>query len=704
MAYSIKINADASDIKRSLMDVSRAAKDLGKSKISFLDKNERDFLSGQAQKVMEDVRKSIQGSTEEIKRLQSEQSKVLKGSEKELELQRKISKEIRKKANLEREMSRLSQARSQLSVPGFGGKALGGLGKVLGSFPGRAAGSLGGILTGLGAGTLGLGAAGLGVLGGVGGLGLARGIAGSAQYSGGIDSRIGLLGMGVGTGLTQQNRAANAGLSAQAFRERRIRDINAFGRSGATEEDVLRRAEFERSGGIEAGALTNIGAQLRQTMGGQGAQEAVAKLQASILASGIEDALGPYLETATQLLSNINENGTLNSTEILGVLSELSKNGADAPEQIAKSFKSLQDSFRGSSGEANAFFQTALGAAGLGGGTIFGAQNIIKRGLFQNQAENIQGLGAGELRSSRLDLLKRSGMLGGPTFRQTGGAVLNRLLQEVGQKPGTPLDKLSGDQFNTLKSFAAGTLGMGTGSEDTAQILFRLEDAIKANDPEKIAKFQKEMEKAQMSPELKNLDAIKSSSAGQLAAIKDLNKSISEQVGGKLVDVNIAIKTAVQNIDKSLLAVTDFFGMTEEKNNVQQSLKNLSKEELDDFSKINKMLEQENKSPFQRLKESIFNSESEESGSKKPFDFEGSLESSGYFNKIKPMSSLIKPPTSQKESRNQSKSEQKQVLNLQELIGPLKQIVNNTSNIGSKNNRLASKIIVANKTNDKAIN
>jgi hypothetical protein len=227
-----------------------------------------------------------------------------------------------------------------------------------------------------------------------GGFGISRGMKGMQTFQSGIPDRLKLMGRGfTDMNLSDPDRAASLGIDSLEMRSRRFSAESAFGRGGAKQSDILKSAAFERNFGLEGNTLTNIGGSLRQTMGGTKANDAVMKMQASILASGIEDALGPYLETATSLLGSINEQGALNSSEILGVLSELSKNGKDVPEQVAKSFSDMQSAVTGSSGDANAFFQRAFANAGIGGGTIGGTQAAISSGgLFGVDIDNLSGM------------------------------------------------------------------------------------------------------------------------------------------------------------------------------------------------------------------------------------------------------------------------------------------------------------------------
>src|SRR5690606_39539345 len=129
---------------------------------------------------------------------------------------------------------------------------------------------------------------------------------------------------------------ARVGLTEQEMIQRRVEATAILGRQGTSQQDEMRKASFERAFGLEGGTMTSISARLRGSFGGQGANEAQMKLQASILAAGIEDAIGPYLESATQLLSAINDTGTQQTAEMTALFAQLTKDGEITPELIAR--------------------------------------------------------------------------------------------------------------------------------------------------------------------------------------------------------------------------------------------------------------------------------------------------------------------------------------------------------------------------------
>ena len=70
---------------------------------------------------------------------------------------------------------------------------------------------------------------------------------GREAYVGGIPDRMKLMGRGVDDmQLNDRLGAAQAGLNAQSMRAARLRYIDVFGREGASQESVTRRARFKR--------------------------------------------------------------------------------------------------------------------------------------------------------------------------------------------------------------------------------------------------------------------------------------------------------------------------------------------------------------------------------------------------------------------------------------------------------------------------
>lgn len=543
----IKIGADIAEVKKSILEIGRHAKDLNKNKISLMTKEDREFLKTGAKQAIEGINSVINEQTKLYKKAVDERSKLVKGSEEEKKKQLEIVKILRERTNLERQIRDLQKVQSDIA-PSMGDKTKGllskipGVGKIMGALTKHP------LLAAAGAATA------------IGGFAVSRGIEGFNTWQGGTQDRIKLRGLGIRQPLQDQQRAADLGMSSLAFRSAQIQSANTFGRANSTEKDVLGRAAFERNYGLDAGTLTNSGASLQSTMGSQGANESIMKLQASIMAAGLDDAIGPYLDQAVTLLASINENGQLNTTEIASLLAGFTKQG-DIPQQVVKAFSTMQSAVTGSQGDANAFFQNAFARRGIGNGTIGGTQAAIESGgLFGVDPNSITGLGAGK--NKILNSLNSLGITGEGTDAQNRAqGIIAQLKDTMGIRQDQRIEDADPQSLLTGGRMAK-NLGLGRTALEGIQAMTRLQDVASGKMTSK--EFNKEMERMQMSPELKNLEDIKKSAEGQWTALEAMHETIKDQLGNQLVPIATVIKSLLMNIDKGLAGALGLFGYNSE--------------------------------------------------------------------------------------------------------------------------------------------
>lgn len=516
MAASLKVSANTSDVKKSLLDLGKDLKSLGKTKISIFSEDDRKFIKGELKTELSMMKTKLAENRAEISKMVKEQTKMEKGSKVELEQRKKILGAYQQQTKLAQQMDRMAKQSKEMGGFGGMGGSAGGSGGITGML-GKLAG-----LTGAGALA-------------IGGLGLVRGYQASQQYQQGVPNRVRLRGLGQTgeSGQTPEDLAA-AGLTQQDFIKRQIQTTSRLGRAGGSAESILQQAKFERAYGLEEGSMMNVSGALRGNFGGKGADTAQAKLQASIMASGIEDALGPYLEQATDLLSEINKNGMTNYDEMVQVFAELTKEGKRTPEQIAEAFKGLDQAVKSSSGEANAFFQTAFAKGGIGGGTVGGTRLAMQSG-------GIFGLSEDELmkRGYNPDLVKNmktSGFMSGMGNRT--GSILNQVKKSGGIKGNisdvTDVNTMTG--LAQMSNSLFGTEGMQ--GFDTLQMLEKVQN--KQMKPEEFDAKLKEM-KEKKDPTVERLTKINQTLEGQTDVLNKINTNLMENLGKTAVKVsNIA--------------------------------------------------------------------------------------------------------------------------------------------------------------------
>lgn len=516
MSASLKISANTSEVKKSLLDLGRDIKTIGKSKVSIFNEDDRKFIKTELKQELSAMKSKLMENRKEISKMVVEQGKMEKGSKAELEQRKKILSAYQQQSKLAQQMQKIQE--QQKSLGGFGGMggSAGGSGGFMGML-GKMAGLAGGAALA------------------VGGLALVRGYQASQQYQHGVSNRVRLRGLGqTGDAGVNEEQLAGAGLTQQDFIRRQIATTSRLGRAGGSAQSILQQAKFERAYGLEEGTMTNISGSLRGQFGGKGADTAQAKLQASIMASGIEDAIGPYLEQATELLTDINKNGMTNTDEMIQIFAEMTKEGKRTPEQIAEAFKGVDQAVKGSTGEANAFFQTAFARAGIGGGTVGGTRLAMQSG-------GIFGLNADELanRGYNPQLIKNmqsAGMTSGLGNRS--GAILNQIKKSGGVKGNigdiTDLNTMTG--LSQMSNSLFGTQGLQ--GFDALQMLEKVQN--KQMTGKQFDQKLQEMKEGK-DPSVARLTQINNTLEGQTDILNKINTNLMEALGKSTVKVsNIA--------------------------------------------------------------------------------------------------------------------------------------------------------------------
>lgn len=512
----LKISADTGEAKKSILDLGRSLKNIGSSKVSIFSEQDRRFLKTELKKEIGNMKVKLRENREEIKKMVTEQGNLTKGSREELEARRKILDAYKTQSKLGREMGDLQS----LKKSGIGGGGAGGMmDKLM-----------------MGMGSL-MSVAGLGALA-AGAFGVAKGVQGTNQYVAGTPARVRLKGLGVNQdNFGGASEMAKAGVNEQELIQRTIESTAVLGRQGTNVQNELQKAQFERAYGLQGGTMSNVANSLRGSFGGQGANDAQVKLQSSIMAAGIEDALGPYLETMTNLLSSINDNGMTNTGDVTNLMAQLAKEGGRTPEQNSKTLQGINSSIMGSSGDKNAFLQSAFARMGIGGNTIGGTKFALESGgLF--------GLDKGALgkqgwNPELLNNMQGSGMFSG--MGQRSGALLNMFKSQAGMGMNQSINGVTNqNQMVGLNSMANNMFGTQGAQGFTA---LKLLEKVQNNQMSSKA-FEEQVKKMQESkdPQMQRLDKINSSLAGQTEILTNIDANLAEALGKQGVSVRNAAK------------------------------------------------------------------------------------------------------------------------------------------------------------------
>jgi len=532
----IKITGDTKEIKKSLLSLSNDVKDLGKSKVAIFDKSQKSFLETEMKRHMNDLKKQIQSNNSEIKKAVKEQNKSKKSVEGEVKARENMTKLIQKQVSLQKELNSLDMAgKTVAGGPGMMGR----MGRRLG--PAGAALAAGGFLA-------------------------SRGARAYNEYQKGVGTRVGLMGRGVSDmDLRDEERASRAGMSAQDVRRARLSSMDVFGRKGAEQEAVIQRAEMERNFGLQQGTFGQMGGQLRGQFGGQQAGKEVMAIQAGLLASGITDEIGPYLETATTILKDLNENGFTFTDSALVALNKLTMSGEMSPERAGRMISGMDKAIRGSTGETNAFFQSVFGKAGIGGGTVGGIQAGIRSGgLFG--ADFDKGF------MSPTDKMAFGEMgIGGRTGQKVAQSTTKLLDQMFGNEeevssmlksPEEAKRKAGASRRMQRLNFVMNTFGLE--SEYQGAEVNRM--LTELGDPEtserRRGEIKKRIQETQSgNTQLGNLKTISKSNEGIYQETKKLHETVRDEFGSTLSPVMNSLDKTMMSVDSSMLALLDWMGI-----------------------------------------------------------------------------------------------------------------------------------------------
>lgn len=534
MSSQLKISADTSEVKKSILDIGKTIKDLKGSKVQVFSSEDKKFLKSEFKKEIAIMKQRLKENTAEIKRATEEQKKMVEGSKEELEMRKKILEAYKTQAKLARDLGKNQKGMKEVDTNGGGM-----MGKLMGfarMIPGIAAiATIGYAVT--------------------------KGMAANDQYVAGAGNRNRLKGLGVGEdSFGGAKDLARVGLTEQDMIQRRIDATSVLGREGTSNEAEMRKAGFERAFGLEGGTMTGIAGQLRGRMGGAGANDAQMKLQASVFASGLEDAIGPYLESAVSLLTQINENGTTQTTEMINMLAALTKDGGRTPEQLAKMFGGIDSGVRGASGESSAFLQQAYARAGIGGGTIGGTKFAMSSGGIMGQDR-----GALEKRGYNKDLLdnmEKNGMFSG--LGKRSGAIMDMMRSSGGLRAGESIsDVKDTDRMVGMNNLANSVFGTkGDQGFDALMMLEKVQN--KQMSQKTFDQKLKEMQEGS-DPSVQRLDKINNTLSGQTEILRSINTNMMEALGKEAVQAgNVAVQADNQGIEgiKNVAGAINSTGVT----------------------------------------------------------------------------------------------------------------------------------------------
>jgi hypothetical protein len=545
----------------------------GNQGIEIFSEENQNFLKREAGNGIRAVKDEIKRLVEETKRFDDELKRSESGSarhneltnnrlkltEKLVQRQKELNSLQRSQSRLEGNVIDLPQARQRGQRPGFmsraGGVLKGGLGRVAGSLPGAAGGiAAGGIGAMAGIGTLGV------VLGGITAAATAAAIAiqrmavASEVYSQQIPTFLKLSAMGQQrVGGIARTTAEQMGFSAQetfGLQEQLTRALGATTQRGS-EARIANVLTAARQLAVDPSQIANMGNQLRAAGGTQAASKQLAQILDKAVTKGMDASQAShFLEASTSLLTQLNETGIMSTDRMLTAMADLALDAGISAEQSARILGSMSAAIKGSSGEANAFFQMAAARGGMGG-SVIEAQEAVRQGLTGlNLDEVTRGMSpemAGRTRSTFQNLSGTGGESGDYT-RSFAKGILEQLNSIA---PDTGTNEALMRRFQVVANLF-GKQGAGEGARVLSVLTKLQEESVTVEDQQKlIDSLEKDPEKEWRSAVKNSLNDI----ALNTASLKARQTFVQTDLGEQIQPVFNKLTELLTKLDEKLLGM-----------------------------------------------------------------------------------------------------------------------------------------------------
>lgn len=546
----IKLGADVSSIKRSIIDLSRTLDQTlsqGKSVKIFDDKTVQ-FMKEGSKQALNGLQEQMQKLTEEADRYKNEIAAANNNDQEAMRLKKELLRIETERARTQKEITDLQDAQQNIERSQSGGLRGGfyNAGRQLQQIPGL--GGLGRMMSGGGGMLMRLAplmAVGFAALRGRQAFNAYR------QDEGGLETSLGLRARRVNPVFGFQARGFNQlGFSAREAREAQRQSIDIFGRAGSTSDAVMRRAEFARGTGINLQQLQGSFGALRPMTNMERVNRAFEEFRAQVLAKGIEEQLEPYLNSAVELLSAINQDGLGLNNEAMAALFAVAQQNNMAPEQAARLIGGLDQAVRGSSGANQAFFMEAFGRQGIGSGILGGTMEATRQGIFGGNMDVLRQ----QLNPEDLQALQAFNIVGENMSDQKITGILDALESAV-QRSGAA--NLGENQQRFVRGgIAAEAFGLPSVVEGMRAIRM-MEQIQGARTSEEEVAARRELEQFMDDPTgekafREKITEIFNTTEGQLVTLNKTAQDIHEQIAKNVAPALIPLSRAVQMLEELL--------------------------------------------------------------------------------------------------------------------------------------------------------
>lgn len=529
---SIKIKADVSEFKKSLLDLSRSInQNLGpKQGIQLFDQKTRDFITKEALVATLKIRQEMARMKTEAAGYREELEKSGLAEKKSTELRARLIGLERDRLRLLKESAQLEETSSRLSQGAVGSPGASG-GASPGGAQGGAAGNASKILQSVPVvGTLMRGLANPWVLAGTLAVGLATKFATNSwkEFRQTIPMGMSLQGRGLSNFQGMSPEMAKLGFMPTEIQNMQAQSLDVFGKKNSEPGALSSMARMTRASGLDFGELAGAFSGVQAKSGTDSAAKTAQVFMANIFAKGVKEQIGPYLEGTNSLLSTINQDGLGLNAKAIGYLTSIAGNGeAMSPQRVAEQLGNIDQTVRGATGDRAAFMMTAFARAGIGGGILGGTQERMRMGLLGGNSEEIaKREGMGLLPKGYTQAMTNANIIGPNAEKGAIGGILKQFDQVVStfmpsKDAVAHMSTAERKQMQSRNMVLQGNLAMGLmGGANGEEALERIGMLRKAQAGDKGAQSDlKSLMKTADQKVQESLDKIMTSPGGSLASI-----------------------------------------------------------------------------------------------------------------------------------------------------------------------------------------
>lgn len=345
----------------------------------------------------------------------------------------------------------------------------------------------------------------------VGGASIGRASAGFDKYKSSVPDILKLSAQG--TKYSGNSEGTPFGFNDSESIKQQLSLNSSFGRTtGAKDTNRLQNSmAYGRNLGLDPSEISGAGNALRQVGGTEQAMTQMSQILASATQKGLDKSQAShYLEASTDLLTELNKNGATNTDRLMSIFGSVAGKNKMSPEQLAKTFKTMDSAISQSEGENNTFYQNAYGRQGLGNGTMLGTGMAVRQGLNGVDSAKLSGqVGGTGLGRDAISAIKEMGLDAKDFNQRAASGIIDELKRSSGDtstKEGRArLMQNTEDRFGTKDVVVASRIldllermkNKTATAKDTAELKTLTDDPTKVWQTKMLAALDKRAENTQ---------------------------------------------------------------------------------------------------------------------------------------------------------------------------------------------------------------